>query len=529
LAKKYTAQIQDMIKKEGVLEPTGLDDVIKKIIEENTPAEGTEPTLEQTLLMDARFLNGAFHDLMNAEGRRMIMEDGMRPDGRKTEEIRPIWCEVDIFAHTHGSAMFKRGATQVLSITTLGSPSKGQTIEDMNGEEVRHYIHHYNMPPFASGESGRYGAPKRREIGHGALAERALLPVVPSQIEFPYTIQVVSEVVSSNGSTSQGSVCGSTMSLMAAGVPIKRPVAGIAMGLMSDGKKYVVLSDIQGLEDHIGDMDFKVAGTEQGVTALQMDIKIKGIPGDVMKQALNQAKVGRMHIMGKMLEVIEEPRKTLSPFAPKIQQLSIPADRIGELIGPGGKMIKSIIELTGAEIDVEEDEKLGVGLVNIGSSDQAKVDKAYKFISDMMKTIDIGEEFDGVVTRVESYGAFVNITPNKDGLVHVSEMGQGYVADASDVVKLGDTVHVWVSEIQDDGKIKLSMLSPEDRAKAAEERRGSRPEGGRDGGSSYGGSRGGFGGGDRGGRSGGGGFRGGRGGGGSRGGDRGGFSRGPRR
>jgi polyribonucleotide nucleotidyltransferase len=527
LAKKYKVQIQDMIKKEGVLEKTGLDEVVKQIVEENMPAEGAEPTVEQKLLTDAKFLTNAFHDLMNAEGRRMIMEDGMRPDGRKTEEIRPIWCEVDIFAHTHGSAMFKRGATQVLSIATLGSPSRGQLVEDMMGEETYHYIHHYNMPPFASGEAGRYGAPKRREIGHGALAQRALLPVIPSQIEFPYTIQVVSEVVSSNGSTSQGSVCGSTMSLMAAGVPIKRPVSGIAMGLMSDGKKYVVLSDIQGLEDHIGDMDFKVAGTAQGVTALQMDIKIKGIPGDVMKQALTQAKVGRMHIMGKMLEAIPEPRKTLSPFAPKIQQLVIPADRIGELIGPGGKMIKSIIEATGAEIDVEEDEKQGVGLVNIGSSDQSKVDHAYKFISDMMRTIQIGEEFDGVVTRIESYGAFVNISPNKDGLVHVSEMGQGYVADANDVVKLGETVHVWVSDIQDDGKIKLSMLSPEDRAKSQEEKRGSRPEGGRDGG-----SRGGFGGGDRGGRSGGGGFRGGRSGGfggGSRGGDRGGFSRGPRR
>jgi polyribonucleotide nucleotidyltransferase len=528
LAKKYTSQIQDMIKKEGVLEKTGLDELVKQIVTENTPAEGAEPTVEQKLLTDAKFLSNAFHDLMNAEGRRMIMEDGMRPDGRKTEEIRPIWCEVDIFANTHGSAMFKRGATQVLSIATLGSPSRGQLVEDMMGEETYHYIHHYNMPPFASGEAGRYGAPKRREIGHGALAQRALLPVIPSQIEFPYTIQVVSEVVSSNGSTSQGSVCGSTMSLMAAGVPIKRPVSGIAMGLMSDGKKYVVLSDIQGLEDHIGDMDFKVAGTAQGVTALQMDIKIKGIPGDVMKQALTQAKVGRMHIMGEMLKSIAEPRKTLSPFAPKIQQLVIPADRIGELIGPGGKMIKSIIEETGAEIDVEEDEKQGVGLVNIGSSDQAKVDRAYKFISDMMRTIEIGEEFDGEVTRIESYGAFVNISPNKDGLVHVSEMGQGYVADANDVVKLGETVHVWVSDIQDDGKIKLSMLSPEDRAKAQEERRSSRPEGDRDGG----GSRGGFGGGDRGGRSGGGGFRGGRGGGfggGSRGGDRGGFSRGPRR
>src|SRR5258708_5702173 len=467
LIKKYKKQIQEMVKLEGVLAPTGLDEFVVKIIGENASAEELTPeqlaaqTPEQRALIDQKALANIFHELMTAEGRRMIVEDEVRPDGRKTDEIRPIWCEVDLFASTHGSAMFKRGATQVITVTTLGSPSRGQLIEDMTGEETRHYIHHYNMPPFASGEAGRVGSPKRREIGHGALAERALLPVIPSQIEFPYTIHVVSEVVSSNGSTSQGSVCGSTMSLMAAGVPIKRPVAGIAMGLMTDGKKYVVLSDIQGLEDHIGDMDFKVAGTEQGVTALQMDIKVKGIPADVMKQALTQAKVGRMHILGKMLAAIPEPRKTLSPFAPKIQQLTIPADRIGELIGPGGKMIKSIIEMTGAEIEVEEDKDRTLGIVNIGSSDQAKVDHAYKFISDMMRTINIGDEFDGVVTRVESYGAFVNISPNKDGLVHVSGMSTEYVQDAGDIVKLGDTVHVRVSEIQDDGKIKLTMLTPE--------------------------------------------------------------------
>lgn len=508
IAKKYAKQIVEMIKKEGVLERTGLTELIFEIVAENQPAEGEEPTP----MADPKALEHIFHELMKEEGRRMIVQDEVRPDGRKTDEIRPIWCEVDLFPSTHGSAMFKRGATQVITVTTLGSPARGQLIEDMTGEETRHYIHHYNMPPFASGEAGRVGSPKRREIGHGALAERALLPVVPSQIEFPYTIHVVSEVVSSNGSTSQGSVCGSTMSLMAAGVPIKRPVAGIAMGLMTDGKKYVVLSDIQGLEDHIGDMDFKVAGTAEGVTALQMDIKVKGIPADVMKQALLQAKTGRMHILGKMLEAISEPRKTLSPYAPKIQQLLIPADRIGELIGPGGKMIKSIIEMTGAEIEVEEDEQKNVGVVNIGSSDQAKVDHAYKFISDMMRTIQVDDEFDGVVTRVESYGAFVNIAPNRDGLVHVSGMSKEYVQDAHDMVNLGDKLHVRVSEIQDDGKIKLSMLSKEEEAEMASQRHssprpsGDRPpfRGGRDGGGR------GFGGGgrgrdDRGGR---GGFRG---------------------
>jgi polyribonucleotide nucleotidyltransferase len=522
IAKKYVKEISNIIKKQGVLELTGQDELIAQIVAENQPAEGEEPGV----LADPKALKEMFYKLTADEGRRMIIEDEVRPDGRKTDEIRPIWCEVDIFSNTHGSAMFKRGATQVLSITTLGSPSRGQLIEDMMGEETRHYIHHYNMPPFASGESGRYGAPKRREIGHGALAERALMPVLPSQVEFPYTIHVVSEVVSSNGSTSQGSVCGSTMSLMAAGVPIKRPVAGIAMGLMTDGKgKYVVLSDIQGLEDHIGDMDFKVAGTAEGVTALQMDIKIKGIPGDVMKQALLQAKTGRMYIMGKMLEVIAEPRKTLSQHAPKIQQLLIPGDRIGELIGPGGKMIKSIIELTGAEIDVDEDKDKGVGIVNIGSSDQTKVDHAYKFISDMMRSFEVGDEFDGVVTRIESYGAFVNIAPNKDGLVHVSGMSTEYVQDAGDVVKMGETVHVRVSEIQEDGKIKLTMLTPEQEEAA---QAGRRSGGGDRGGSSdRGGDRGGFRGGRGGGFGGGsrGGDRGGRSGGFSRGGDRGGFRR----
>ncbi len=496
LSKKYKKQIQEMIKLEGVLAPTGLDEFATKIAEEHPLKEGAEPTETEKVMADPKALKNLFHGLMTEEGRRMIVEDEVRPDGRKTDEIRPIWCEVDIFASTHGSAMFKRGATQVLTITTLGSPALGQLIEDMTGEETRHYIHHYNMPPFASGEAGRVGSPKRREIGHGALAERALLPVVPSQIEFPYTIHVVSEVVSSNGSTSQGSVCGSTMSLMAAGVPIKRPVAGIAMGLMTDGKgKYVVLSDIQGLEDHIGDMDFKVAGTAEGVTALQMDIKIKGIPADVMRQALQQAKTGRMHILGKMLEAIPEPRKTLSPFAPKIQQLEIPADRIGELIGPGGKNIKAIIEQTGADIDVDEDKERGVGLVNIGSSDQAKVDMAYQYISSMMRTIEVGDEFDGEVNRVESYGAFVNIAPNRDGLVHVSAMSTEYVQDAADVVKLGDKVHVRVSEIQDDGKIKLTMLTPEQDEEVANKRR---ERSGGDRGGDRGGSRGGGGFGSRG-------------------------------
>ncbi|MCA9340579.1 MAG: polyribonucleotide nucleotidyltransferase, partial [Candidatus Saccharibacteria bacterium] len=345
----------------------------------------------------------------------MIIDEGVRPDGRKTDEIRQLWTEVDIFPRTHGSAMFKRGATQVVTITTLGSPSLGQLIESIDGQEVRHYMHFYNMPPYASGEAGRFGFPKRREIGHGALAERALLPVVPSQLDFPYTIHVVSEVVSSNGSTSQASVCGSTMSLMAAGVPIKRPVAGIAMGLMSDGKKSVVLSDIQGLEDHTGDMDFKVAGTTEGITALQMDIKLSGLSQSILVTALEQAKIGRMHILEAMLKAIAEPRTEISQYAPKIRQIEIAKDKIGEVIGPGGKVIRSIIEATGATVDVDEDEEKGVGIVTIGSADVAVLDQAMQMVENIVRVIEVGDEFDGTVTRVEDYGVFVEFLPEREG------------------------------------------------------------------------------------------------------------------
>ncbi len=522
VGKRYLDQIRELVQLEGKLLPTNKSELIEQIVSEMNAGKAEDAAD----LITAKQVGGWLYALMKQTARDMILEEGIRPDGRKVTEIRPIWCEVDVFPRTHGSAMFKRGATQGVTITTLGAPSLGQTIEDMEGQSVRHYIHHYNMPPYASGEAGRFGAPKRREIGHGALAERALVPMIPPQEEFPYTIHVVTEIMSSNGSTSMASVCGSTMSLMAAGVPIKAPVAGIAMGLMSDGKgKYVVLSDIQGMEDHVGDMDFKVAGTKDGVTALQMDIKLKGLPSEVLTQALSQAREGRMHIMGKMMEAISETRTQLSPFAPKIVQLTIPANRIGELIGPGGKMIKSIIENTGAQVDVDENEDKTLGLVNISSPDQAAIDKAVSFIQGMMRVVEIGDEFDGTVVRIEKYGAFVNFLPNRDGLVHVSAMSTEYVEDPSTIVKLGDVVHVRVSDIQDDGKIKLSMLTAEQEAQVREQRGnggtgersdrgGDRDRGGR------GGFRGGRGG-DRGGR---GGFRGGRGG--DRGGRSGGFSRG---
>ncbi len=512
-------QIKEIVLKKGTLQKhSGLEELqAELVVEFNVGAGETKEVPEAEIY-------SAVYNLTKRVAREMIIQEKVRPDGRATDEIRPIWVEVDVFPRTHGSAMFKRGATQAVTITTLGDPSLSMLIEGIDGEENRRYFHQYNMPPYASGEVGRFMGAGRREIGHGALAERALRPMLPSQEEFPYTIQVVSEIVSSNGSTSQASVCGSTLSLMAAGVPIKRPVAGIAMGLMSDGETFVVLSDIQGLEDHVGDMDFKVAGTSEGITAIQMDIKLKGIPRPVLEQALEQAKVGRMHIMGEMLKVIAAPRTQLSVYAPKVQQLTIPQDRIGELIGPGGKMIKSIIEKTGAEISVDEDKEKMLGLVNISSPDQEKIDAAYKIISNMMRVMEVGEEFEGPVTRVESYGAFVEYLPEREGLVHVSAMSTEFVKDASDVVKLGDVVKVRIAEIKEDGKIGLTMLTPEQQAEVSAKRaeRGDR-----------GGDRGGFGGGDRGGNRGGGrDFGGGRGdnrGGDRRGGDRGGFGGGSRR
>ena len=529
--KKNVVELKEIVKKEGkLIKDSGLDELKEKLIAQYVKDKVNGEAREGALGHDAKEGEAsevsekevltALYSLTKRAARELILIDGVRPDGRKTDEIRQIWTEVDVFPRTHGSAMFKRGATQGVTVVTLADPSRAQLTESIRGEEELKYFHHYSMPPYASGEAGRFGFPKRREIGHGALAERALRPMLPSQEEFPYTIHVVTEIMSSNGSTSQAAVCGSTLSLMAAGVPIKRPVAGIAMGLMSDGKQYIVLSDIQGLEDHVGDMDFKVAGTTEGITAIQMDIKLKGIPRKVLEEALEQAKVGRLHIMGEMLKSINAPRTELSQFAPKVKQITIPASRIGELIGPGGKMIKSIIEKTGAEISVDEDKDNELGLVNISSPEQEKIDAATKIITNMMRVVEVGEEFDGVVTRVESYGAFVEYLDGKEGLVHVSAMNTEFVKDAGDFVKVGDSVHVMISEIKDDGKIGLSMLTKDQQAEVNSKRE-SRPQrpsfrGGN------GGSNGSYRGGDRGGSRGG--NRGGNGGdrGGSRGGNRGG-------
>jgi polyribonucleotide nucleotidyltransferase len=512
-----SSDLKEIVKRKGLLiKEDGMDELKAELIAELVgSADDADKTVDTENMVTESEVSQALYLLSKKAARDLILSDNVRPDGRKMDEIREIWCELDLFPRAHGSAMFKRGATQAATVTTLGEPSLAQLIESIQGEEEKRYFHHYNMPPYASGEAGRFFGPKRREIGHGALAERALLPVLPSQDEFPYTIQVVSEIMSSNGSTSQASVCGSTLSLMAAGVPIKRPVAGIAMGLMSDGKKFIVLSDIQGLEDHVGDMDFKVAGTSDGITAIQMDIKLKGVPRKVLEEALEQAKIGRLHIMGEMLKCIDTPRENISQYAPKVDQITIPQDRIGELIGPGGKMIKSIIEETGADISVDEDKERGLGLVNISSVDQDKIDKAANFINNMMRVMREGEEFDGVVTRVESYGAFVEYLPGREGLVHVSAMSTEFVRDAADLVKVGNMVHVRIAEIKEDGKIGLSMLTPEQEAESKANRSDSGGSDGRRGGFSRGGSdRGGYRGGSN--RGGGRDFRGGRGGGGQR-------------
>ena len=386
--------------------------------------------------------------------RKQVLDKKVRFDGRQPDEIRPIHVSVGLLPRTHGSGFFQRGLTHALSIVTLGSPSDEQLIDGMKGEETKRYFHHYNMPGFATGEPGRVGYPNRREIGHGALAERALLPLIPGQEEFPYTIRVVTEIMSGNGSTSQASVCGSSLALMDAGVPLKKPVAGIAMGLITDEKmNYVTLSDIAGIEDHLGDMDFKVAGTRDGITAMQMDVKIPGVTAEILEKAIAQAKVGRLAILDKMTAVIDAPRASVSIYAPKVASTKIPADKIGELIGPGGKMIRQIQTDFGVEINVEED-----GSVTVTGMDEAKVGQAKAYIDGLMAQAEIGKIYTGTVTRVEPYGAFVQILPGKDGLVHVSRMSREYVADANTVVKVGDTVTVKCYEVDFQGRINLTML-----------------------------------------------------------------------
>ena len=385
--------------------------------------------------------------------RDKIINRHIRPDGRKQDEIRPIWCETGILPRTHGSAVFTRGQTQVMTIATLGCMGDGQTLDGIGEEDFKRYIHHYNMPPYSVGETRPVRSPGRREIGHGALAERALLPMIPSEEEFPYAIRLVSEVVSSNGSTSQASICASTMALMDAGVPIKKPVAGVAMGLIKDDANgnIAVLTDIQGLEDFLGDMDFKVAGTKDGITAIQMDIKIKGIDKEILTRALEQARQGRLFILNKMLETIPEPRKELSPYAPRILQFNIHPDKIREVIGSGGKTINGIIAETGVKIDIEDD-----GRVFIASPDMVAAEKAKKIIDSICHDIEVGEVFLGKVVNILPIGAQVELKPGKKGLVHISRLANHRVERVEDEVSVGDELLVRVIAVKPDGKIDLT-------------------------------------------------------------------------
>jgi polyribonucleotide nucleotidyltransferase len=391
------------------------------------------------------------HDIVKEEVRRLITHDKVRPDGRGLNEIRPIECDISLLPRTHGSGLFTRGQTQALSICTLGALGDVQILDGLDLEETKRFMHHYNFPPFSVGDARPLRPPGRREIGHGALGERALEKVIPSEIEFPYTIRLVSEVLESNGSSSQASICASTLAMMDAGVPIKAPVAGIAMGLIKDGDHVSILTDIQGMEDHLGDMDFKVAGTAKGVTAIQMDIKIDGIDRAILTESMEQAKEGRMFILDKMLSRIREPKKQLSPYAPKIITMNINPDKIREVIGTGGKVINKIIEETGVKIDIEQD-----GRVFIASNNEAMNEKAKSIIEGIVREVVVGEIYTGTVKRIEKFGSFVEILPGKEGLVHISQLAHERVGKVEDVVAIGDVITVKVTEIDAQGRINLS-------------------------------------------------------------------------
>ncbi|HDR6315324.1 polyribonucleotide nucleotidyltransferase [Bacillus cereus] len=436
-----------------------INEVKKRVIEHYEAQEADADTLGQ--------VSEILYKIVKEEVRRLITVEKIRPDGRKGDEIRPLASEVGILSRTHGSGLFTRGQTQALSICTLGALGDVQILDGLGVEESKRFMHHYNFPSFSVGETRPMRGPGRREIGHGALGERALEPVIPSEKDFPYTVRLVSEVLESNGSTSQASICGSTLAMMDAGVPLKAPVAGIAMGLVKTGEHYTILSDIQGMEDHLGDMDFKVAGTAKGVTALQMDIKIDGLSREILEEALQQAKVGRVHILNHMLSVIAEPRTELSAYAPKIITMSINPDKIRDVIGPSGKQINKIIEETGVKIDIEQD-----GTVFISSINQEMNDKAKKIIEDIVREVQVGEIYEGKVKRVEKFGAFVELFSGKDGLVHISELALERVGKVEDVVKIGDVITVKVIEIDKQGRVNLSrkvLLKEEQEKEAAKE------------------------------------------------------------
>jgi len=406
------------------------------------------PSEDQELIKN---IKAAFETAYKKVVRSRVLEQGLRPDGRSLTEVRDIWCMIGVSPRAHGSGLFTRGETQVLTLATVGTPRDAQALDNLTPEDEKRYIHHYNFPPFSTGETGFLRGASRREIGHGALAERALRHVIPPESDFPYTLRLVSEVMSSNGSSSMASVCGSTLALMDTGVPIKAPVAGVAMGLIKGEDRYAILTDILGLEDHLGDMDFKVAGTDQGITALQMDIKIKGISSQIMTEALEQAKIARNHIMGKILAVISEPRPELKPHVPRITTVKIPVDKIGAVIGPGGKVIRSIQEETGATIDIGED-----GTVFIATADQESARAAKMRIEMLTETPQVGRIYTGKVVGMKNFGVFVELIPGTDGMVHISQLDTQRVNQVEDVVNIGDEITVMVTEIDTNGKIRLS-------------------------------------------------------------------------
>jgi polyribonucleotide nucleotidyltransferase len=432
----------DKLAREAALDEVKAE-VVETLIAEKFPVEDY-PNAEKDI-------GAVFYKVEKEVVRKMITHEKIRPDGRELEEVRPITCEVGLFARTHGSGLFTRGQTQVLTITTLGAIGDEQIIDGLEPEYTKHYIHHYNFPGYSVGEARPARSPGRREIGHGALAERALVPVIPSIEDFPYTIRLVSEVLESNGSSSMGSVCGSTLSLMQAGVPIKRPVSGVAMGLVKDGDAHTILTDIQGMEDALGDMDFKVAGTTEGVTAIQMDIKVAGISREILSDALAQAKRGRSFILDKMLEVISEPAPDLSPYAPRVKTLKIAVDKIREVIGTGGKVVNKIIEETGVEIDIHDD-----GQIFVTSRNVEGIDRAVEIIEQIVHDVAVGEVYEGTVTRIIPTGAFVEICFGKEALCHISQLSDKRIPTVEDAVKIGDKLKVKITEIDEKGRINAS-------------------------------------------------------------------------
>jgi polyribonucleotide nucleotidyltransferase len=453
---RATAPAQEILarfEKDKKVRDAALDEVKATIVTAIAELPDTDP-VKVAAGSNPKVLGNTFKDVTKVLMRRQVIEDNIRIDGRKLDEVRPISCQVGVLPRrVHGSGLFNRGLTQVLSAVTLGTPGDAQALDDLHPDEQKRYLHHYNFPPFSVGETRPMRSPGRREVGHGALAERALLPVLPSQADFPYVIRVVSEVLSSNGSTSMGSVSGSTLSLMDAGVPILKPVSGAAMGLIKEGDQVRILTDIQGIEDFLGDMDFKVAGTDSGITALQMDMKISGLSMEVIAQAIHQAKPARIHILNKMLEAIAQPRTETSPYAPRLLTLKIDPEMIGLVIGPGGKTIKGITEETGAKIDIADD-----GTITVSAVDEEKAKRARSIIQGMTRKLNAGDVYIGKITRIIPIGAFAEFLPGKEGMIHISQLADYRVGKVEDEVALGDEVIVKVREVDNRGRINLTRL-----------------------------------------------------------------------